>query len=91
MLLRSAPYTTGLPEGVSAWRILYTTTTKDGAPALASGVVAVPESTSTGPRPVIAWNHGTNGIARACAPSLTSNAISSAAIPALDAVCATAG
>ncbi len=86
VLLRSSPYTTGLPSGVSAWRILYTTATGNGAPALASGVVAVPRATGPGPRPVIAWNHGTNGIAQGCAPSLTPNAISPEAIPALDAV-----
>lgn len=86
VLLRSEPYTRELPDGVSAWRILYTTTMKDGTPALGSGVVAVPESTTAAPRPVIAWNHGTNGIAQRCAPSLTSNAISPEAIPALDAI-----
>jgi uncharacterized membrane protein HdeD (DUF308 family) len=86
VLLRSEPYAGALPSGVSAWRILYTTTLRDGVPGLASGVVAVPRSTSTEPRPVIAWAHGTVGVSRACAPSLTSGAISSAAVPALDAV-----
>jgi acetyl esterase/lipase len=86
VLLRWSPYTTGLPVGVSAWRVLYTTTTGNGASALASGVVAIPQATGAGPRPVIAWNHGTNGIAQGCAPSLTPNAISPEAIPALDAV-----
>jgi secretory lipase len=85
-LLRSEPYTGDLPDGVSAWRILYTTTDLDEEPALSSGVVAVPESTSPEPPPVIAWAHGTVGIARACAPSLTPTAISPQAVPALDAV-----
>ncbi|HLA63953.1 MAG TPA: lipase family protein [Rhodothermales bacterium] len=89
-LLRYEPYTGLLPDSVSAWRILYTTTTQDGTPALSSGVVAIPASMSSGPRPVIAWAHGTVGVARACAPSLTRVAISSTvpseAIPALDAM-----
>jgi pimeloyl-ACP methyl ester carboxylesterase len=35
---------------------------------------------------VIAWDHGTVGIARACAPSLTADALLSPQIPAMDAV-----
>ena len=54
---------------MKAYRILYTTTADDGVPALASAVLAVP-SAATGSVPLVAWAHGTNGIARACAPSL---------------------
>lgn len=88
-LIRYEPYTGLLPDRLSAWRILYSTTGKDGRPALASGVVAVPDSVPPGPRPVIAWAHGTLGIAQSCAPSLRPNAIYSEVqeygIPALEA------
>src|SRR5687768_15603138 len=40
-LMRSEPYLEGVPDGVRAWRILYTTTRADGSPATASAVVAV--------------------------------------------------
>jgi uncharacterized membrane protein HdeD (DUF308 family)/acetyl esterase/lipase len=73
-LLRSEPYAGNLPTGMTAYRILYTTTSDAGVPALASGVVAVP-SAATGPVPLVAWAHGTNGVARACAPSLGSDAV----------------
>jgi pimeloyl-ACP methyl ester carboxylesterase len=59
---------------MKAYRLLYTTTADDGVPALASAVLAVPVA-ATGSVPLIAWAHGTNGIARACAPSLGPDAI----------------
>lgn len=87
VLVRAAPYDGDLPDGVRAWRILYTTTASDGGPALASGVLAVPTVTDTAP-PVIAWAHGTVGVARACAPSLRPDAVAATSVPALDAVVA---
>jgi uncharacterized membrane protein HdeD (DUF308 family)/acetyl esterase/lipase len=74
-LLRSEPYTGNLPEGMTAYRLLYTTTSDAGVPALASAVVAVPTAPTGRPVPLIAWAHGTNGVARACAPSLGPDAI----------------
>jgi uncharacterized membrane protein HdeD (DUF308 family) len=74
-LLRQEPYTGNLPDGMAAYRILYTTTADDGVPALASGVVAVPTAASRTPVPLVAWSHGTNGVARACAPSLGPDAV----------------
>lgn len=68
-LLRSEPFTTGIPAGATAWRILYTTTRDEGVPALASGLVVVPDDDATD-RPVIAWAHGTTGVAEGCAPTL---------------------
>ena len=41
-LLRTEPYAGNLPAGMTAYRILYTTTADEGVPALASAVVAVP-------------------------------------------------
>jgi len=79
-LLRWAPYTGRVPEGMRAFRILYTTTASDGTPALASGVLAVPEQHDE-PAPLVAWSHGTVGVARACAPSIGPDAIVGTGIP----------
>ncbi|WP_232821766.1 lipase family protein [Desertihabitans aurantiacus] len=83
-LLRTAPYEGDLPPGLSAQRILYTTTADDGVPALASAVLAVPATSTGRPVPLIAWAHGTVGVARACAPSLGPDAISTEGMPAMD-------
>jgi len=60
-----------LPPGVRAIRILYHSRSSDDKDTLASGVVLLPYGTP--PKqgwPVLAWSHGTSGVARACAPSL---------------------
>jgi uncharacterized membrane protein HdeD (DUF308 family)/acetyl esterase/lipase len=59
-----------IPSDAQGWRILYTTKTSLGAPAVGSGFVLAPENLPSGPRPAIVWTHGTVGIAPACAPSL---------------------
>lgn len=65
---------TGPLTGESGWRILYRSTTAEGAPAVVSGIVLVPEGAAPeGGRPVVAWAHGTTGIADRCAPSATGN------------------
>ncbi|WP_041289160.1 lipase family protein [Kribbella flavida] len=85
-LLRAEPYDGDLPQGLTAQRILYTTTADDGVPGLASAVVAVPAEPTGRPTPLIAWAHGTVGVARACAPSLGRNAISTEGMPSMDAL-----
>ena len=71
-LIRAQPfdgYT--LPPGARAVRILYHSRALNGADVAASGVVLIPAGTP--PKdgwPVIAWAHGTSGVARTCAPSL---------------------
>jgi len=71
-LVRAEPATDFLlPPGVSAIRILYGTRTASNDEALASAVVLVPN----GPPPangwpLLAWAHGTSGVAMECAPSL---------------------
>ncbi|WP_138758985.1 lipase family protein [Modestobacter altitudinis] len=85
-LLRAEPYDGDLPQGLTAYRILYTTTADEGVPGLASGVVAVPTEPAGRPTPLIAWAHGTVGVARACAPSLGRNAISTEGMPSMDAL-----
>ncbi|HTI35088.1 MAG TPA: lipase family protein [Miltoncostaea sp.] len=71
-LLRDEPFTAGIPAGARAWRILYSTTGTDGRPVAVSGmVVAGPAALEApGPRPVLAWAHGTIGVARGCALTL---------------------
>lgn len=68
-IVRIEPIARGVPVGARGWRFLYTTTRQDGAPAIASAVLLAPEVIHS-PRPLIAWAHGTTGIARGCAPSL---------------------
>ena len=71
-LIRSQPFDDyDLPEGVSAFRILYHSLAATGADVAASGVVLIPRGDV--PKrgwPVIAWAHPFIGVARTCAPSL---------------------
>jgi pimeloyl-ACP methyl ester carboxylesterase len=60
-----------LPPGAHAVRILYHSKARDGHDVAASGVVLIPAGTPPAHGwPVIAWAHGTSGVARQCAPSL---------------------
>ncbi|MGO9802369.1 MAG: alpha/beta hydrolase family protein [Steroidobacteraceae bacterium] len=71
-LLRKAPFDGyALPQGATAVRILYHSLSADGADVATSGVVLIPAGPAPpGGWPVIAWAHGTSGVARMCAPSL---------------------
>ncbi len=80
VLLSSEPMTNGIPDDADAWRILYTTTRNDGQPAVASGLVMVARNAPAGPRPVIAWAHGTTGTDITCAPSLLADPFTSGAM-----------
>ncbi|MGN6390851.1 MAG: lipase family protein [Gemmatimonadales bacterium] len=86
VLLRSEPFARGIPSDARAWRILYTTTRDDDTPAVASAVVIASRHLPAGPRPVIAWAHGTTGVASRCAPSLLPSRWTPEVIPALDQV-----
>jgi pimeloyl-ACP methyl ester carboxylesterase len=82
-LLRSEPLKDViLPAGTQCWRILYRTTVDDSTPATAVATVFAPTRPPAGPRPVIAWEHGTTGLLQKCMPSLFS--APSAGIPARD-------
>lgn len=70
VLLRTEPFTTEILEDAEAWRILYTTTRDEGHPAVASALVVVPRDRRADGIPVIAWAHGTTGVARGCAPTV---------------------
>jgi uncharacterized membrane protein HdeD (DUF308 family)/acetyl esterase/lipase len=63
-------------DGATTYRVLYTTRDLDGNPATASGLVIVPDDGEVpdGGRPVLAFTHGTIGVARSCAPSLLGGA-----------------
>src|SRR5437762_1394059 len=72
-LLRSEPLKDViLPAGIRGWRILYATTVDDNTPATAVATVFAPTDPPAGPRPVIAWEHGTTGLLQKCMPSLLS-------------------
>ena len=62
-------------NGAEVTRLLYHSTDPDGEPIAVSGIAITPpgEPPSDG-WPVVAWAHGTTGIASRCAPSLESGA-----------------
>jgi len=84
LLLKSEPFTTAVPAHARAWRILYTTTRLDGSAAVGSGIVLTSTKPASGPRPVIAWAHGTTGYTANCAPSNLPEPFTSGGLPALD-------
>ena len=60
----------GAPVGSTAWRIRYRSITQDRSRIEVTGVVIIPDGAiPKGGRNVVAWAHGTVGIAEACAPS----------------------
>jgi pimeloyl-ACP methyl ester carboxylesterase len=60
-----------IPKGSRAVRFLYHSQAADGSDVATSGVVLIPAGPApTGGWSVIAWAHGTSGVARMCAPSL---------------------
>jgi alpha-beta hydrolase superfamily lysophospholipase len=71
-LVRSEPATDfALPPGTRATRILYHTRTASNTDTLSSGVVLIPYGQPPrGGWPLLAWSHGTSGVANNCAPSL---------------------
>ncbi|MFH8250921.1 lipase family protein [Microbacterium sp. B2969] len=83
-LIRFDDYGGRHPSNGDVIRILYTTRDAVGRPAVASALVISPTDAHPGPRPVVSWNHGTTGVARACAPSLRNDAATKWAIPALE-------
>ena len=83
-LIRADQFVGQHPPDGEVTRILYTTRDAMGQPAVASALVIAPEERGPGARPVIAWNHGTTGVARGCAPSLRDASATRWAIPALN-------
>ncbi|MEO7815386.1 MAG: lipase family protein [Sphingomicrobium sp.] len=73
------------PGGMQAWRVKYWTTDTAGRRREVTGMVVAPrEAVSAQPRAVLAWTHGTWGVASRCAPSLSKDFWSATA--GLDAV-----
>jgi pimeloyl-ACP methyl ester carboxylesterase len=71
-----------LPRGATAFRVLYHSQSITGDDVAVSGVVVVPAGTPPrGGFPIVAWAHGTTGLADQCAPSVGGFA----SIPSLDA------
>jgi pimeloyl-ACP methyl ester carboxylesterase len=70
-LLRQEAFTGySLPKGATAVRILYHSLDATGHDVATSGVVLIPAGKPPAQGwPVIAWAHGTSGVARLCAPS----------------------
>jgi alpha-beta hydrolase superfamily lysophospholipase len=67
-LIRAQPITA--PTGAQAWRVLYHSRAVDGRDIAVSGVIVAPVGAAPkGGRPVVAWAHGTTGIADTCTPS----------------------
>jgi hypothetical protein len=64
-----------IPYSITAIRILYHSRSANGKDVAASGVVLFPydKKPPAGGWPVIAWAHGSTGVARTCAPSLMRN------------------
>ncbi len=71
-LLKSEPFTGyAVPDHAHSVRILYHSQDAEGRSVATSGVVLIPAGKAPpGGWPVIAWAHGTSGVARQCAPSL---------------------
>jgi hypothetical protein len=57
---------------VNAWTVLYASTDEHGNPDWVTGTVIVPSAawTGSGPRPVVTYAEGTQGLGHQCAPSL---------------------
>jgi len=72
--LISADPVVDTPGGMQAWRIAYWTSDEDGRAQQVTGMVIAPrEAIPATPRQVIAWTHGSWGVAQKCAPSLSTN------------------
>jgi len=94
--LISATPVAGAPATMQAWSIHYWSTAENGQLQDVTGMVVAPSGGQPRtPRPVLAWTHGTWGVARQCAPSLSPSFFDSTpgtaptfftATPALDAV-----
>ena len=68
---RDAPAQARLVGAAHAWQVLYHSTNLSGHDIVVSGLVLVPKGTPpAGGWPLVAWAHGTSGLADQCAPSI---------------------
>ena len=82
-LIRSERLAGADVAGAQTYRILYTSTGLGDEPIAVSGVVVVPRTKPAANAPIVAWAHGTSGIATQCAPSME-DAGNTKRIPELD-------
>jgi hypothetical protein len=69
-IIRSEPFA-GAPMGAAAYKVLYRSTGLKGEPIAVSGLMVIPQGpVPAGGRPVVAWAHGTIGVAQKCGASL---------------------
>jgi pimeloyl-ACP methyl ester carboxylesterase len=69
--LISAQRMSGAPDGATAYRVEYLSTSLSGERIPVSGVVIVPAGpVPAGGRPIVAWAHPTTGVEPQCGPSL---------------------
>jgi hypothetical protein len=61
------------PDGAVAWRVMYVSRAWDDRLVPTTGIIVAPKGTSSAPRPILNWLHGTTGGARVAAPSLADN------------------
>ncbi len=60
-------------DGGTGLRVLYRTQQANGSPTFSSGMIFIPSTPATSPRPILAWAHGTLGMGEQCAPTRTPN------------------
>lgn len=72
-LIRAEPIKIAFVYRAKAYRILYVSRDIRDSKIAVSGMAVVSTFPRRGARPVVAWAHGTSGVARKCAPSLLSD------------------
>lgn len=83
-ILRTEPVPSFFP-GATAYKLLYMSTGYNDAPTAVSGLVIIPAATPPPEgRKVVAWTHGTVGVAPQCSPSLIDGARYGTALPGLE-------
>jgi uncharacterized membrane protein HdeD (DUF308 family) len=66
----------GFQPGATAYRVLCNSTGYEGTPTAVSGLIIVPDDAApAGGRRVLAYTHGTTGVASNCAPSLVTEQV----------------
>ena len=73
-LIRTTDYNASRLTGSANSRIMYLSVNANGQTVATTAAVAVPKGTAPeGGWPVVAWAHGTVGVGKSCAPSMTDN------------------
>jgi pimeloyl-ACP methyl ester carboxylesterase len=67
-IIRSRPVTVAI-DGAAAWQVLHWSRTAEDQPVAVSATVVAPTATTSTPRAVLAWAHGTTGMGDQCSIS----------------------